>query len=353
MYAAVALAQIFGAVVFLLVLMGVLAIYSLVIGDVEAKTYEYGMLRVLGLKHVTLAHLLSIQSLAFSVPGVLIGLSIAALLYIAASQIIGDVAGVATATTMPGSAWLLGLVVGFAMPIVANVVPIRRALSSQLREAIDLYHQTFSDVRVRVIYLAKLGLSTWQISLAVLMVLVGLTTYYIVPLAFITRNFGMFLGILNAVLLGMLLGLSMVAQTLQAVMERLVVWCVMWGADRKLATVVKKNLNGHENRNRKTAYMVSIAVAFLIFAGAMFALQSRSIQDTVRMFLGADINVLSLSGFTHALPQADLMGYLDTVTVGSGKVQPNVKPVVAGYTFLTFPLGYVSAHSHHTATLFL
>ncbi len=43
--------QILGTVVFLLVLMGVLAIYALVLGDVEAKTYEYGMLRVLGLKH--------------------------------------------------------------------------------------------------------------------------------------------------------------------------------------------------------------------------------------------------------------------------------------------------------------
>lgn len=49
--------------------MGVLAIYSLVLGDVEAKTYEYGMLRVLGLQHSTLAHLLSIQSVTFSLPG--------------------------------------------------------------------------------------------------------------------------------------------------------------------------------------------------------------------------------------------------------------------------------------------
>ena len=67
--AACAAPQIFNMVVFLLVLMGVLAIYSLILGDVEAKTYEYGMLRVLGLEHSTLAHLLSFQSIAFSVPG--------------------------------------------------------------------------------------------------------------------------------------------------------------------------------------------------------------------------------------------------------------------------------------------
>ena len=54
---------------FLLVLMGVLSIYALIIGDVEAKTYEYGMLRVLGLRHDTLAALLGLQTTSFSLPG--------------------------------------------------------------------------------------------------------------------------------------------------------------------------------------------------------------------------------------------------------------------------------------------
>ena len=65
----VPLVQILGAVVFLLVLMGVLAIYALIIGDVEAKTYEYGMLRVLGLRQDTLAALLGMQTTCFSLPG--------------------------------------------------------------------------------------------------------------------------------------------------------------------------------------------------------------------------------------------------------------------------------------------
>ncbi len=54
---------------FLLVLLGVLAIYALILGDVEAKTYEYGMLRVLGMRHTTLATLLGLQTAAYSLPG--------------------------------------------------------------------------------------------------------------------------------------------------------------------------------------------------------------------------------------------------------------------------------------------
>ena len=53
---------------------------------------------------------------------------------------------------------------GLFMPAIANVVPIRRAMSSTLRDAIDLYHQTFTDVTVVITRLEKLGLSLWQVS---------------------------------------------------------------------------------------------------------------------------------------------------------------------------------------------
>ena len=90
----------------------------------------------------------------------------------------------------------------------------------------------------------------------------------------------------------------------QATLERSLLWVMMWGPDRRLRTVVVKNLAGHASRNRKTAYMVSIAVAFIIFAGAMFTLQTASIADTVKMLLGADLVVVSGgNAASHSLPQ--------------------------------------------------
>jgi hypothetical protein len=104
-----------------------------------------------------------------------------------------------------------------------------------------------------------------------------------------------------------------ICSCVQSTFERALLWCLMWGPDERLRTVVVKNLAGHVNRNRKTAYMVSIAVAFIIFAGAMFTLQTKSIQDTVRMILGADLIVLSAgSAGSHSLPQVSRD--LNTVT---------------------------------------
>jgi hypothetical protein len=54
-----------------------------------------------------------------------------------------------------------------------------------------------------------------QFCIAILLIVMGFTTYFLVPLAFITGNFAMFLSILSSILLGMLLGLTLISQSLQ------------------------------------------------------------------------------------------------------------------------------------------
>ncbi len=62
----------------------------------------------------------------------------------------------------------------------------------------------------------------------------------------------------------MLLGLSLVAITVQPVLERWAIYLLVWGADRRsLTELVKKNLSGHSRRNLKTAVMFTTALAFM------------------------------------------------------------------------------------------
>ena len=49
----------------MLICLGALLIYSLLLSNVEEKTYEYGMLRALGMKQYVLIELLSIQVINF------------------------------------------------------------------------------------------------------------------------------------------------------------------------------------------------------------------------------------------------------------------------------------------------
>lgn len=118
----------------------------------------------------------------------------------------------------------------------------------------------------------------------------------VIPYAFTFQEIPLFLAILNGILLGMLLGLCIVAQLVQPYLERL--WLrlalfVLVPPHRKLHAVVVKNLSAHSGRNKKTSEMFVICLAFLVFASCMFALQSASLVDNLRVFAGADIQVMA------------------------------------------------------------
>jgi ABC-type antimicrobial peptide transport system permease subunit len=355
--------QVFGTVVFLLGLLGAFVIFALVVGNVEEKTYEYGMLRALGLRQSTLTQVLGVTSAYFSVPGIIAGLVVGSILH-------GVLVGVfyaLTATFIPGSmstgAWALGIVLGVVMPAAANIIPIRRALSSSLRDSLDLYHQTINEVVVRVKELSDIGVSPVESVIAIVLVVVGFVTFYVLPQAFASLNFVLFLSLLSAVLVGMLLGLTVIGSMLQPLMETSLSTMILSCCRASdLATVVRRNLAGHRRRNSKTAFMVSISIAFLIFAGTMFALQTESIASNFRLFLGSDIVVIAPSVSTLSdtgvagqspsiMPQAALEDYLRpevarsqaiAATVPAGASPAGAGALILDYSFITQPLSSVS-----------
>ena len=69
-------------IVIFLTILSMILIYSLMVSDVEEKTYTFGMLRALGFKNSNLKELIIMQSFMFSIPGLLSGLIVAALINI-------------------------------------------------------------------------------------------------------------------------------------------------------------------------------------------------------------------------------------------------------------------------------
>jgi hypothetical protein len=55
-------------------------------------------------------------------------------------------------------------------------------------------------------------------------------------------------------------------------------------------------MDGHRRRNSKTALMYTIALAFLIFAGAGFKLQSQTVQDFLKSQIGTDFLIQTRVG---------------------------------------------------------
>lgn len=72
----------------------------------------------------------------------------------------------------------------------------------------------------------------------------------------------------------MILGLAFLSILLLPYVEIMFVkiFILIIRRDRNLYQVIRKNLDGHEARNTKTAMMFTIALSFLIFAGSTFEL---------------------------------------------------------------------------------
>ena len=81
------------------------------------------------------------------------------------------------------SAWLLGLFLGLFLPVFGMLVPIRRALSQTLRDALDVYHSVVNNTLVTVKRLQDIGVDPAETIIATVFVVVGFLVYYVIPLS--------------------------------------------------------------------------------------------------------------------------------------------------------------------------
>jgi ABC-type antimicrobial peptide transport system permease subunit len=126
-------------VISLLLLISSILIYTLMQSDVETRTYEFAMLRVLGFQKNALVTLLTTQTLFFSVPGIVLGFALLYFTGMALVLVLYHFNKFALAFELNAELLLVGLALGITLPLISNIWPIKRALSSTLRNALDVY----------------------------------------------------------------------------------------------------------------------------------------------------------------------------------------------------------------------
>jgi len=284
-------------IVLFLIILSTILIYSLMVSDVEEKTYTFGMLRALGFKNTNLKMLITIQSFTFSIPGLLIGLIVAALLNVVVAYGIYIFSQNASTYKLSLSAVILGIVLGLVLPLVSNILPIQQAMSLNLRDTLDLYHRTINELTVKIKRLEEMGLSVTQIVVGCMLVFWGSIVYFFAPMSYIYGDYVMFFTIINLLLIIMIIGLVFISILLLPYMELVFVYMfthLVCRKDRKLNDIVQKNMKGHDKRNTKTAIMLTIAFSFLIFAASSFMLISHILVSQIESFIGASVFVTTL-----------------------------------------------------------
>ena len=306
------LESIFATIVFFMVMLAVMLIHSLMICDVDEKTYEMGMLRALGLRKVSLMQLVVIQSSFYSLPGVTLGLVISALINVFSRHLTFTYTVSYTTYMIAPVAAILGVIIGLLMPLASNVWAIKRALGKKIRDSLDIFHTGISDVLVKIVKLENFGISTFEAILGLTLVWIGVMTYYLAPAAFIFNRLGIFFIILNIILLGMIVGLAFLCFLIFPTIQTLIVYavCNIFRFDLKLKPLIMKNMNhSHKKRNAKTSMLFTISLAYLVFGGSSLLLLGNLIIGIVKSSLGADISITSIFS-ENGLPEQDLRQFI-------------------------------------------
>lgn len=162
---------------------------------------------------------------------------------------------------------LLSVSLGLLLPVVASISPIRHALASSVQPAAS----SSASAAARAPPASnRVGAASaqlpWPLLLAAAAVaLFGGAIYYLLPFALITGDVRLLADLLAFVLLGLLLGLLMLAGGMQPMLEWVLLKLTTPCQPASLRQQIRHNLWAHRARNKAAARIYSMAVGFVIF----------------------------------------------------------------------------------------
>jgi ABC-type antimicrobial peptide transport system permease subunit len=132
------LGLIFDIIILLFVILSILLIYSLLMISVESKTFDFGVMRMVGLSKGGIITMIMLQSFMFVIPSVLFGfIACFPTLYIVDNFIFTEDMGMEKTVVPSWVAVCQALFIGLFIPLVSSISPIRNALSKNLNDSLD------------------------------------------------------------------------------------------------------------------------------------------------------------------------------------------------------------------------
>ena len=138
------------SIVSFLALLCTMLIYSLMITDVERKTYEYGMLRALGFNKGNIVVSILMQASTFQFPGLLLGIIGAMVMNAGARYFLFSFLQIYDTYSLTSTSLLLGFVMGILVPYFSTLLPVQHALGKNLRSSLDKFRRGTSELFVSI-----------------------------------------------------------------------------------------------------------------------------------------------------------------------------------------------------------
>ena len=116
---------IFDVVLIILVVVSIMLIYSLLLVSVETRTFEIGVMRLVGLTKCGIVTMILTQAMMFVLPAVILGFSLAfPIIYVIFKHVYSDNIHYMPPLVPSGWAIFRALFIGILIPLLSSIVPI-------------------------------------------------------------------------------------------------------------------------------------------------------------------------------------------------------------------------------------
>jgi len=332
-YVSVFLGLIINMSVFVLMLLCIVLIYSLLMINVESRTFEMGVMRMIGTKRSGLVGLLMTQAMTYAIPAIILGLPLAQLLGLGVFKVISIIASVEFPNLLTWDAVVVAAVLGLVIPTISAILPIRNALMLNLADSIDSNRSKTKAVVVGVERSEQRQISMPMLVVGIFLAAFGVGIYLIFPAALMAFNITIILYLLFALLVLILFGCVMLALTIEGIFSRFIAFLFFFWDKPAIRSLLNKNIVAHRLRNRKTILMYSISLSFIIFLSVSFSQQISMVKTTSEQALGSTLGI-SASGINQS-------NYPYTVTPNAlREIEPLLRasPIVDDYAYATVEL---------------
>jgi len=311
-------------IIAVLFLLSIIVIYNLLLVTVETKTFEFGVIRMLGLNKIGVAELILIQALFFVAPGLILGILSSIPLLELISSILQKKVHAEIPTFPTDSAIFWAIVVGLLIPIISSYYPMKEALGKNLNISLDLLRSKTNAIQI-IIEMNIKKFPYTRVVFAILGIAFGLALYLLLPLSMLTFNLGLLLTMFFMILIGIFIGLALLSLNFQYVVERFVTQIFFFWTKESFRTLILKNLIAHKVRNRQTALMYSLSLGFIIFITVSLNQEVSNIAYQIQAFRGSLLTIWDSWGQNN--------GIVDNL------IDEKLQGVVDSYAWMTVDLG--------------
>ncbi|KAA6357926.1 MAG: putative DUF214 family protein, partial [Streblomastix strix] len=226
----------------------ILLMYSLVMIFVDTRTFEVGILRMVGLDRLGVIGILIAQALLYSIPGWILGIILGFVGKYIVMYILEDSSSIPLQKLISALIIIISTLIAFGISYIASILPIRQALSQNLHDSIDVTHTKASAIMV-TIEKAEALQKPWGLLMS------------------------------SIILTGIGVGNVFLQQHFYS------------GKPELSKTLAVKNLGANRKRNRKTTLLFSISLAFIVFVNVIVSIALSMIDTMIYMEKGCNLDV--------------------------------------------------------------